>query len=284
MAKKPLTTASAVLAACDEALGRAPAHPDAAPLVAFDADHTLWHADVGDVAWHGIVDGGLIRPPARDALAAELTLAGARSSGDVHADARRLYALYKEDRVSEMSIVRAMTVCYAGWSVDELREYARKVALEALSHAWYEGVVEIATGLKERGFHVVVVSGSPTWLVAEGVRGVMPLDADKDVYGAEVTVAAGVLGATMREPVTFFEGKVDALTLHLPGRRPSFAFGDSKGDVPLLHHAGRLAFAVNPRPHLRKIADEHDRFCVFAPSRTVGGTAVRAPGTDRVIE
>ncbi len=239
---------------------------------------------MGDLAWHGVVDGGLIEPAASEAMAAEVRLAGGTPTGEVHADARLLYALYKEDRVTEMSIVRAMTVCYAGWTVEELTRYARTIAREELAGAWYEGVVEIAQGLKSRGFRVVVVSGSPTWLVAEGVRGVMPLDPEKDVFGAEVTVSKGVLGATMVEPVTFFEGKVDALVQKIPGQRPSFAFGDSKGDVPLLHHAGRLAFAVNPRPQLRKIADEHERFEIFAPARTVGGHAVRAPGTDRIIE
>ncbi|MEZ0228088.1 MAG: HAD family hydrolase [Planctomycetota bacterium] len=284
MAKKVLATARDVLAACDEALARAPAHADAARLVAFDADHTLWHADVGDLAWHVALAAGSFKPAAREAMAVELRLAGGTPSGDVHADARSLYALYKEDRVTEMSIVRAMTVCYAGWTEDEVRALGARLKREVLGAALYEGVVEIAQGLKDRGFRVVVVSGSPTWLVAEGVRGVLPLDPEKDVFGAEVLVAKGVLGATMREPITFFEGKVDALVQRIPGQRPSFAFGDSKGDLLLLHHAGRLAFAVNPRPQLRKVADEHERFLIFTPSRTVGGHVVRAPGTDRIIE
>src|SRR5688572_8045364 len=114
MAKKVLATARDVLAACDEALARTPAHADAARLVAFDADHTLWHADVGDLAWHAALDARGFKPAAGDAMAVELHLAGGAPSGDVHADARSLYALYKEDRVTEMSIVRAMTVCYAG--------------------------------------------------------------------------------------------------------------------------------------------------------------------------
>ena len=175
-----------------------------------------------------------------------------------------------------------MTVCYAGWSVGEVRELARKLSREVLSRARYEGVLEIAQGLKERGLRVVVVSGSPTWLVAEGVRGVLPLDADANVFGAEVEVTGGLLRTKMRDPVTFFEGKVESLKALLPGKRPSFAFGDSKGDVPLLHHAGRAAFAVNPRPALRKLALEHEGFHMFLPARTVGGEPVRAPGTDRV--
>ncbi len=177
-----------------------------------------------------------------------------------------------------------MTVCYAGWSEEELRALARRLRRETLEGAIYEGVVEIARGLKERGLRVVVVSGSPTWLVAEGVRGILPLDPEEDVFGTLVEVTGGVLGARMRDPVTFFEGKVEALRQHFPGARPSFAFGDSKGDVPLLHHAARIAFAVNPRPQLRKLADELAGFRIFAPSRTVSGTPVRAPGTDRVIE
>jgi HAD superfamily phosphoserine phosphatase-like hydrolase len=279
---KTLSSAQDVLAACDEALGKGPR--DAAPVAAFDADHTLWHADVGDLGCNLALETRTMKPAAQGAIAAELALAGAKSSGEVHEDARRLYDLYKHDKVSEISIVRAMTVCYAGWSEDELRDLARRLRRDVLERSFYEGVVEIARGLKERGLRVVVVSGSPTWLVAEGVRGVLPLDPEKDVFGTLVEVKGGVLGPTMRDPVTFFEGKVDALRQQFPGARPSFAFGDSKGDVPLLHHAARIAFAVNPRPQLRKLAEEMAGFRIFAPSRTVGGTVVRAPGTDRVIE
>ncbi len=280
-------TADEVLAACDRALA-ASAPAEALPLAAFDADHTLWNADAGDLAWHAALGARSFRAPAREALAGELALAGARSSGDVHEDARALYALYKQDRVSEISIVRAMTACYAGWTVDELRALGQRIAREHLDPARYEGMAEVVAGLRERGLRVVVVSGSPTWLVAEGVRGRLPVDADEDVLGAEVEVAGdgsgtSVLASTMREPITFFEGKVAALAARFPGRA-SFAFGDSGGDVPLLESAARLAFAVHPRPALRKLAGERARFRIFAPARTVSGTPVRAPGTDRVIE
>jgi HAD superfamily phosphoserine phosphatase-like hydrolase len=254
------------------------------PLVAFDADHTIWHADIGDLGWHAVVEGRRMRPEAGPGIAAELALAGARTTGEVHQDARLLYELYKQDKVSELSIVRAMTVCYAGWTRDELREFARELARREVARAIYDGIQEIARGLKERGLRVVVVSGSPTALVAEGVRGIMPLDPERDVFGTDLEDQDGRLGVRLPEPVTFFEGKVEALRLLVPGKRPSFAFGDSKGDVPLLHHAARAAFAVNPRPLLRKLALEKENFFVLDPPRTIGGVAVRAPGTDRVIE
>jgi phosphoserine phosphatase len=261
-----------------------PAAAAPAPAGAFDADHTLGPADVGDLAWHAALADRRLKPAAARALEAELRLSHGAPSGDVHEDARRLYALYKEDKVSEDAIVRAMTVCYAGWTVDELRDLARRLAREVLAPALYEGIVDVARGLKERGLRVIVVSGSPHWLVAEGVRGVLPLDPEVDVLGTRVDVTRGVLGSVMQDPVTFFEGKVRALQQELPGKRPSFALGDSKGDVPLLNHAARLAFAVNPRPQLRRLADEHEKFRIFAPSRTVSGKPVHAPGTDRVIE
>ena len=280
--KAPLSSPEAVLREVDTALAR---HvPEAAPVAAFDADHTLWHADVGDLAWHTALSERRLRPEAGPPLASELRLAGAETAGDPHEDARRLYALYKQDRVSEMSILRAMTVCYAGWSEAELLELGARLARETLASARYEGVAAIARGLKERGLRVVVVSGSPSWLVVEGVRSFMPLDPARDVFGAQVTVEGGRLTGTMREPVTFFEGKVAALEPHLEGRRVAFAFGDSKGDVPLLESAARLAFAVHPRPALRALAEAGERFRLFLPPATVGGHAVRAPGTDRVIE
>jgi HAD superfamily phosphoserine phosphatase-like hydrolase len=281
--KRALTTAGQVLAAVDEALA-APAPSEAAAVAAFDADHTLWHADVGDLGWRACLEARLLKPASAAPLARELELVGARPSGEPHEDARALYALYKEDKVSEDAIVRAMTVCYAGWSHDEVEALSRRLARDAIARARYEGVAEIARGLRERGFRVVVVSGSPAWLVRESVRGFLPVDPEVDIFGTLLESKSGILGAKMAEPVTFFEGKVEALKRAFPGKRPSFAFGDSKGDVPLLEHAARLAFAVNPRPQLRKLAFEHERFRVFDPERTVTGECVRAPGTDRVIE
>jgi HAD superfamily phosphoserine phosphatase-like hydrolase len=177
-----------------------------------------------------------------------------------------------------------MTVCYAGWTEDEVATLAKRLARDVLSRQRYEGVAEIARGLKERGLRVVVVSGSPAWFVREGVRGVLPVDPEQDVFGTGVNIERGVLGTEMKDPVTFFEGKVKKLEKEFPGKRVSFSFGDSKGDVPLLHHAARRAFAVNPRPMLRRLALEHEKFSVFDPPRTVSGEPVRAPGTDRVIE
>ncbi|MBI3725861.1 haloacid dehalogenase-like hydrolase [bacterium] len=280
MAQRPLASPDEVLAACDEALART---CDAAPVAAFDADHTLWKADVGDLAWHAALEARRFTRSAGEALAREVELAGATSAGEAHEDARSLYSLYKDDRVSEDSIVRAMTVCYAGWTVRELRELGRSLARAVLDGARYEGILEIVRGLVERGIRVVVVSGSPVWLVSEGVRGVFPIDPERDVFGAEVSVLGETIGTSMREPVAFFHGKVAILERELASRRPSFAFGDSRWDEPLLRHAARLGFAVNPRPALKKIADELETIRVFEPSRTVSGELVSPHETDRVI-
>src|SRR5262249_29177585 len=132
---------------------------------------------------------------------------------------------------SEDAIVRVMTVCYASWTQDEVVALAKRLARDVLSKARYEGIAEIAKGLKDRGLRVVVVSGSPTWLVREGVRGVLPLDPEVDVFGTGVALERGVLSAQMTDPVTFFEGKVKKLELEFPGKKTSFSFGDSKDDV-----------------------------------------------------
>ena len=187
---------------------------------------------MGDLAWHACLEDRLFRPAAARPIARELELVGAKPTGEPHEDARRLYSLYKEDKVSEDAIVRAMTVCYAGWTEAEVTALAKKLAGKVLSKARYEGIVEIARGLAERGLRVVVVSGSPKWFVREGVRGVLPLDPEQDVFGTSVVLERGVLGADMIQPITFFEGKVKQLELALPGKRPSFAFGDFEGRRP----------------------------------------------------
>jgi len=282
VAKEALARAEQVLAACDAVLA-AGADRSTVPVAAFDADHTIWKADVGDLAWHAALESRRLTALAGEALARELELAGAKPSGDPHADARAIYSLYKEDRVAEDSIVRAMTVCYAGWRVEEVRALGREIARSVLDGARYEGMLEIVRGLVQRGIRVVIVSGSPVWLVSEGVRGVLPIDPDRDVFGAEAEVREGTVGTRMLEPMAFFHGKVAVLDQAFSKRPPLFAFGDSLWDEPLLRHAAKLGFAVNPRPRLRKVAEENERIRVFEPSRTVSGELVSPHGTDRVI-
>jgi phosphoserine phosphatase len=252
-------------------------------FAAFDADHTLWHADLGDLAFNVGLTEKLFRREAAEPMARAVEKFGGQATGDVHRDAAALYALYKRDKVDETTIVIAMTFCWAGYAEDELRGLARRLVEEEIAPARYEGIDRVARALVERGLALLVVTGSPKLLVEEGVRGWLELEPGRDVLGIQLETVSGRLGTSVREPVTYHEGKVRAVLARTSGAPPAVAFGDSKGDVPLLESATAARVAVHPRPTMRRAAREGG-WLVFAPPRTVGGHAARAPGVDRVIE
>jgi len=255
--------------------------------VASDADGTLWAADVAEIAWHRAVGERRLRPAAAPAMRALVEGAGAESRGDVHDDARLAWELYLTDRIDDWGMLAAMAFCFAGWRTGELVDLGREVA-GALAPRVYATTAPLLAALHARGHPLAVISGSPRVLVEEAVRA-LDLPGPVAVLGVELAVEGDVLGDRVVDPVTWEDGKVDALRAHAAGAGAgeaiAVAFGDTGGDLPLLRAASALRVLVHPRPGLRALArGEGGPWCEFAPARTVGGDDVRPPETDRVIE
>src|SRR5258705_3125465 len=79
-------------------------HAPVAPVVAFDADSTLWLSDVANRLWDYLLTGRLLRPEAAGAVAAALASQGEEPNGDPHADMARLFELYSDGRADEPGI------------------------------------------------------------------------------------------------------------------------------------------------------------------------------------
>src|SRR5439155_10976267 len=79
----------------------------------------------------------------------------------------------------------------------------------------------------------------------------------------------GVVAPRVVPPVTYGEGKVEALREGTRGARLVGAFGDSAYDFAMLR-AAEVGVAVRPKPELRSLADECPRLVDLAP---------RAPST-----
>jgi phosphoserine phosphatase len=129
---------------------------------------------------------------------------------------------------------------------------------------------------------LVVVSASPAFGVEPAC---VPLDVPPDdiraiqpALDAQSTCLPDVL-----TPITYREGKVDAIRALTGGARPLVALGDSAGDLPMLAFALR-AVAVQPRPAVLAAARaEPERFRVLRFARTVSGVAITPPLVDRVV-
>lgn len=265
-----------------EEVERLPDDPSVAIAAVFDADHTLWAGDLGDDAFLKALAEQRFRPEAGPMFGAILARAGEESSGEVHDDATRIHALYKDGKVSERDIIAAELACYAGWTVDEVRALAKEILAAGLAERFHVEAEPLVRALESRGYSLHVVSGSAHWLVQAAVEGLGIHAAH--VLGARVELRGERLSDVLMEPLTFWEGKLNAIETWLEHKRPKLVFGDSIGDLAMLESA-QLPVAVNPRPGLQKALDERrpGAWLRLHPRGTTGGHVVERHETDRVI-
>jgi phosphoserine phosphatase len=188
-------------------------------VATFDADCTLWDADMGEAYARWLLAGGLLPKvePARD-----------------------VYGEYEErlktkGRVDAYSfIVEVME----GLPESDVVLWARQLAA-----AWpnYRPLMrELVRFLSGAGVEVWIVSASNRWAVQAAAEHMDVLP--ERVLAVESEVEAGVLTSRMILPVTCEGGKVEAIRQRM-GVVPVLACGDSFGDREMLEHAKR-AIAV----------------------------------------
>lgn len=270
------------LAALIQEIEALPEAPEFAHAAVFDADHTLWAGDLGDDAFLKALAERRFRAEAQPAISEILARAGETPRGEVHEDAARVHALYKTDKISEHDIIALELVCYAGWTVDEVRGLAKEILAAGLEERFHAEAEPLLRALEERGYSLHVVSGSAHWLVEAAVEG-LGIHA-QHVLGAQVHLDGQRLSTRLRLPLTFWEGKLTAIETWLAHRRPRLVFGDSAGDLAMLVSA-QLPVAVNPRPGLVRALDEQrpGAWRRLLPQATTGGHPVTRHETDRVI-
>lgn len=255
---------------------------DIAPYAFFDADHTLWATDLADVCVRRAVEEGAFRAESADALAAMMTDSGGEPTGDPNKDAMGVYHRYLEGHVSEVTILAAQVICWAGWTTDEATAFGRKMFEEVVAPRVYEGMEQIHETLRGAGIELRIISGTAHWLVV-GAASAMGIEADH-VRGALGEVSDGVIQPRVIEPLTYREGKLVAVESWIGDKRAAVSFGDSGSDLPMLDRSATRV-AVNPRPGVRTHAADNDphRWHLWIPDRMRSGEPVEPLTTDRIV-
>lgn len=222
---------------------------DRSNALAFDADGTLWSGDVGEDVFRYAVQHGRLREASRAGLEREARDRGFEVFADVNQTAERLFDAYLAGLYPEREICELMTWCYAGHTVDEMRELARQ-ALVATKHAQrlhreLGPILDFARGV---GLRTVVVSASPRAVVelAAGAWGF----AAEDIAASTPRIDAGVLAPEMAGDVPYARTKCLAGRALLGTRHWLASFGDNAFDLEMLVEA-ELGVAVRPKPALQ---------------------------------
>jgi len=255
---------------------------DIARVAFFDADHTMWSGDLGDLAFNRALGQRRFLPEAAEPMAKLLEDSGGEAKRDPHADAEALYARYKEGGVDEVAIIDSQVLCYTGWQRDALVELGHEVMRDGLGDKIYAGMRELHAALRTLGIEIRVISGTSQELVEAGVSvfGIAP----EMVRGARAKIVDGKIHGEMDGASTYREGKVVAMKAMIGEATAVAGFGDSTSDTPMLERC-ILRVGVNPRPSLRQHGESNDpdRWRFVIPPQTVDGTPVSPLTIDRVI-
>jgi phosphoserine phosphatase len=246
--------------------------PDDAPLTAaFDADGTLWGADVGEAAFARAAEQGMVHAETIRGPIAEFAARYQIAIGDVvDADgiARTLQKLAdaivdgtferagaRRHQTQEQTLgdVFAMQAwCFAGCTLDELHAFGRRIFDEDIAPTVFAHTRILMHALRDEGFALAVVTASPDFLVRPAMAALGL--ADVRVLGMS-TLLDGQRVIPVEDRVVYGAGKVRVLVEEF-GAPPTLAFGDTVagGDRDMLRSA-RLPVAVAPKGIHKEAAD-----------------------------
>lgn len=233
------------------------------PVLAFDADGTLWSGDVGNDLFEALIAEEAVREEARAALLVEARAAGTLEDGSTTDIAQGLYRALAGGTYEEARAFAMMAWVFAGFSLAEAESFARRVVaargLDARLHRFLSPVLAWAEAEK---VPVWVVSASPRWIVEIGVA-LLGVPAHR-VVAMTPRMQDGRIAAELAGRPVYGDDKPVALREACPGGTLLGAFGDSSYDVPMLA-ASRVPVGVRPKAGLLARAAE-------VPSLVVVGT------------
>ncbi len=192
----------------------------AEPKAAFDADGTLWNADLGEAFFEYQIQNRLVELPK---------------------DPWKHYHDMKA--ISAPRAYLWLAQINQGQKIEQVRAWAKACVESNQPLPIFKEQKEIIAHLLQRRVKVSVVTASIAWAV-EPAAHLLGLRAE-DVIGIRSKVINGFVTADQDGPITYREGKVEGF-LHATGSKaPFFVSGNTEGDKPLLEFSSHLRLVVN---------------------------------------
>ncbi len=212
---------------------------------AFDADGTLWDSDLGEALFDYQIRNRLVPLPE---------------------DPWGHYEGLKKN-VSFPTAYLWLAQINKGLPLKQVQEWARIAVEELMPVPVLTSQKEIIAHLKSRGVQVYIVTASVKWAVEPGAHllGLTPAD----VIGITTQVdSKGMITDVQGGPITFREGKVEALLEKTGGVAPIFSAGNTLGDLPLLESSVAVRLAVGAMPAGNKYYDSERELLQIAQQRS----------------
>lgn len=238
-----------------ERLSRARADmEEAKPILACDADGTLWSGDVGNDVFLELADAQAVRSATYPALVREAEAFGIDCSGNASNIAKALYDACEAGQYPEERCFAMMTWAFAGTSLSAIVAFSETVAkdtnLEGRLHRFLDPVFDWA---RRENIPVWIVSASPKWMVEIGAA-MFGIPGDHVIAMTPVIQDGKIMPELAGVPI-YGPNKPMMLREMCPNKSLLGGFGDSTYDIPLLQMA-KVPVAVRPKASLWARASE----------------------------
>jgi phosphoserine phosphatase len=220
-------------------------------IAAFDADGTLWDTDAGENFFeYQIQNCGLTLP---------------KDPWKHYLDQKAI-----DPRVAYLWLAAISK----GHSVEQVRKWATEAVSRLKPYPILKSQAKVIEKLQQLGFEVFVITASVKWAV-EPAAALLGIDRDH-VLGVETKVVDGIVTDIPVYPVTWREGKAEALLKATNGERPIYASGNTDGDLMLLELAS-IPVAVSTQNTPGKLNDSERKLRDEAVKRGWRMHAFRPP-------
>ncbi len=207
-------------------------------LALFDIDGTIFRSSLLIELINGLVNDGILPLTAKKETEREF-LAWLDRKGDYEKYIKKVIAIHLK--------------YIAGKSYVEVSASSEQT-IKHLRNRVYRYTRDLIKNLKQQGYHLVTISGSPTYIVSKYAK-IMGFDA---FFGSEYEVVDGRFTGKVLNLETFFK-KAFVLKKYLEKAKikidfkNSIAVGDTESDIPMLALVGR-PIAFNPNGQLARYA------------------------------
>ncbi len=209
----------------------------AAPIAVFDADGTLWDTDIGENFFDYEIENCNL-----DAL---------KSVDDP-------WAYYSANKIPDPRVGYAwLAQINKGYPLNQVRAWAKQAVNSIHPVPVLDSMKELIEFLKSRKVEVFIVTASVKWAV-EPAASLVGIDFDH-VLGITTKVLDTHVTDTVEYPITWRDGKAEALLKRTNNVRPMLAAGNTYGDIALIKTATHINLAVSTQSEKNALYEEEIR-------------------------
>ena len=217
----------------------------AAPIAAFDADGTLWDTDIGENFFDYEINN--------------CNLTALKAIGDP-------WAYYTANKNPDPRVAYAwLAQINKGYSLAQVQAWAKQAIDSIQPVPVLQPMKELIDFLKSRQVEVFIVTASVKWAV-EPAASLVGVDFDH-VLGITTKVLNNHVTDEVEYPITWRDGKAEAILQRTKNVKPLLAAGNTYGDIALINTASHINLAVSTQSEKNGLYEEEIRLCEEAKTR-----------------